>query len=183
MTTAIAAKNRIPVSAGSALSSWIPESPKFFIGTDYSREYLEPNGGFELCAWRTVSGQTVNGDNGYRNTLNTWFRSSSAAGTQVTGEVAAHDAAYGTARDFQPSRAFVVGTETVYVNGSATTAYSYADTGALPNGSKAAGQIIFSSAPANGASITFTYTTVPGFAASCAKVGSGLADIFDVRPS
>jgi hypothetical protein len=131
--------------------------------------------------WRTVGSQTVNADNGYRVILNNWFRSNAASGSVVTAEAATHGAADGTARSFQPSQAFITGTETVYINGTPTVAYTYTDTALMPDGTtKAAGEVIFNSAPANGAAITFTYTSVPGFKAACAKVGSGLADIFDV---
>lgn len=131
--------------------------------------------------WRTTTNQTLNADNSFRVTMNSWFRSAATTGSTVTTEAAAHGAADGTARSFQPSQAFVTGTETVYVNGTPNAAYTYTDTALMPDGTtKAAGEIIFTSAPANGATITFTYTSVPGFAAACAKAGTGLADIYDV---
>lgn len=130
--------------------------------------------------WRNPNNQTVNADNGYRVIMNSWFRSTATSGATVTAEAAAHGAADGVARSFQPSQAFVVGTETVYVNGTPNAAYTYTTTGTLPNGSKAAGEIVFNTAPANGAAITFTYTAVPGFVAACAAAGSGLVDVYDV---
>jgi len=129
--------------------------------------------------WRTTTNQTINADNASRVILNNWFRNTATAGSVITGETA-HGTANGSNQVFSTSIAFVGGTETVTINGTPTTAYTYDTSTALPDGTTAASGFKFTAAPANGATILVTYTTVPGFATACAPAGSGLADIYDV---
>jgi hypothetical protein len=130
--------------------------------------------------WKTAANQTPNSDNAARVTLNTWLRSTATTGSVVTNEAAQHGTADGVAKLFGCASAFVIGTETVKVNGTPTSAYTYSNNATLPDGTLAAGEVSFNVAPSNGATITFSYTSVPGFKACAAPANSPLVDIYDV---
>jgi len=127
--------------------------------------------------WQSLANQTFPGasSEGYRRAVNNWIVDSTGA-TTVTGEAmfrggggsraygVSNTGGDGSATVFIPAYPFLTGTETVQVNGvtkALTTDYTYTLSTSI-NGSTYISGITFVSAPANGATVTITYTKLPG---------------------
>jgi len=128
-------------------------------------------------AWQTIANQSLAAasSEGYRRAANNWILDSTAAAT-ITNETMFRGGggtrAYGvsnvngdgSATDFVSAYPFLTGSETVRVNGVAktlTTDYSYLLSGTV-NGTVYISGVRFNSAPANGATVTITYTKPAG---------------------